>query len=120
MKNLGPSGSRSPRRFHALGEVAKLVPPSYPCAGSLARIIATSHFSRELPRSGIGEESAARRDRFFLHFPPGLSHQHKPKGPAEHPQWYKPANRGRRHVESISHARRGRGWLGMNQERKHE
>jgi len=120
MKSLDPSGSRSPGRFHALGEVAKLVPPSYPCAGWLPPIIATSHFSRELPRSGSGEESVARRDRFFLHFPPGLSHQHKPKGPAEHSQWYKPANRGRRHVESISHARRGQRWLGMNQEQKHE
>jgi hypothetical protein len=120
MKSLNPSGSRRPRRFPALGEVAKLVPPSYPCAGSLARIFAPNHFSRELPRSGIGEEFAARRDRFFLHFPPGLSHQHEPKGPAEHPQWYKPANRGRRHVESMNHARRGQRWLGMNKERKHE
>jgi len=120
MKSLDPSGSRSPGRFHALGEVAKLLPPAYPCAGSFARIIPASYFSRELPHSGIGEESAARRDRFFLHFPPGLSHQHEPKGPAEHPQWYKPANRGRRHVESMNHARRGQRWLGMNKERKHE
>jgi hypothetical protein len=60
------------------------------------------------------------RDRFSLPFPPGLSPQHEPKGPAEHPRWYKPSNRAQRHVESISRARRGRGWLGVNQERKHE
>ena len=120
MKSLDPSGSRSPGRFHTLGEVAKLLPSPYPCAGSFARINAASHFSRELPRSGLREESAARRDRFFLHFSPSLSHQHEPTGPAEQPQWYKPANRAQRHVESISRARRGRGWLGVNQERKHE
>jgi hypothetical protein len=120
MKSLDPSGSRSSGRFHALGEVAKLLPPPSPCAGPFARIIAASHFSRELPRSGLREESAAKRDRFFLHFPPGLSPQHDPKGLAEHPRWYKPANRAQRRVESISHARRGRGWLGENQERKHE
>jgi hypothetical protein len=54
------------------------------------------------------------RDRFSLPFPPGLSPQHEPKGPAEHPRWYKPSNRAQRHVESISHARRGRAWLSEN------
>ena len=80
MKSLDPSGSRSPGRFHTLGEVAKLLPPLYPCAGSFARINAASHFSRELPRSGLREESAAGRDRLFLHFSRGLSREHEPNG----------------------------------------
>jgi hypothetical protein len=65
MKSLDPPGSGGLGRFHELGQVAKLVPRPYPCVGAFARIIATNHFSRELPRSGLREESATGRDRSF-------------------------------------------------------
>jgi hypothetical protein len=39
-----------------------------------------NHFSQELPRLGLSEESAAGRDRFFFHLPAGLSGQHEPNG----------------------------------------
>jgi hypothetical protein len=119
VNSLDGSGSRSPGRFHTLGEVAKLLSSPYPCAGSFGRINAANHSSQELPRPGLREESAAGRDRFFLHFSRGLSREHEPNGQRNTPVVQASQSRStprRNHKPRSLRAR----WLGQNQELKHK